>query len=156
MQLVLGAYQEFQIRKLASIYRTISISEVTRVTTSAETGTSLPNDTATETLILDMIKRLELHASVARPSGSSAVLTFKHTSPVLSESDVQQNLTDSMERIKSMTKDIQSTDRRLTHDKEYLKWAFKQKKFGSTGFGDGYSAEEVGWTAGQDEDLMSN
>jgi COP9 signalosome complex subunit 3 len=61
-------------------------------------------------------------------------------------------LTNSLERIKSIAIDIKSTDRRLTYDKDYLKWAHKQKKLDRSGLGDG---EEVTWNPAEDEDLMS-
>jgi COP9 signalosome complex subunit 3 len=58
--------------------------------------------------------------------------------------------------MKSMAMDIKSTDRRLTYDKDYLKWAHKQKKLDRSGLGDGMAAEEMVWNSVEDEDLMSN
>jgi len=152
MLFVLASYQKFQIRRLASVYRTITISEIRQITVSAETGNLLPSDQATETLILQMIADGDLDATISHLSNSEAVLSFSPTGRVLSESDVQLHLTNSLERIKSIAIDIKSTDRRLTYDKDYLKWAHKQKKLDRSGLGDG---EEVTWNPAEDEDLMS-
>ena len=152
MLFVLASYQKFQIRRLANVYRTISISEITQITVSAETGNKLPSDQATETLIRQMIADGDLDATVSHPSNSQAVLSFNPTGPVLSESDVQLRLASSLERIKSIATDIKSIDRRLTYDKDYLKWAHKQKKLDRSGLGDG---EEAPWNPVEDEDLMS-
>jgi COP9 signalosome complex subunit 3 len=154
MMLVLASYQKFQIRNLADVYRTISISDVTRMTVSAETGETLPSDQATETLIAHMIGSGELHATIAHPTDSPAVLTFSPTGLLLSESDVQRHIALSLGQIKSMTDDIRYTDRRLTRDREYLKWAYKNKKLGKNGWGDSISGEDMIWNPIEDEDLM--
>jgi COP9 signalosome complex subunit 3 len=154
MMLVLASYQKFQIRNLANVYRTISISEVTSMTISAETGEILPSNQATETLVAHMISSDELYASIEHPANSSAVLTFSPTGPLLSEFEVQRQLALSLEQIKSMTDDIRYTDRRLTRDKEYLKWAYKNKKLGKNGRGDSITVDDMIWNPVEDEDLM--
>lgn len=156
MLFVLASYQKFKIRRLANVYRTLTISEVTQITDSAETGHKLPSDQATETLILQMIADGDLYATVSHPPNSPAVLSFKPTGPVLPEPEVRQRLASSLERLKSIAMDIKSTDRRLTYDKDYLKWAHKQKKLDRSGLGDGMSGEEMVWNAAEDEDLMSS
>jgi COP9 signalosome complex subunit 3 len=155
MLFVLASYQKFQIRNLANIYRTISISKITHMTISAETGTNLPSNQATETLILQMIADGELHATVSHPTDDLAVLIFNPSIPVLPETEVQLQLTGSLMRIKSMIEGVKVTDRRLTYDREYLKWAHKQKKMDRSGIGDGMSGEDVVWNPVEDEDLMS-
>ncbi len=152
MLFVLASYQKFQIRRLASVYRTITISEITQITLSAETGNKLPSDQATESLIRQMIADGDLEATVSHPSDSGAVLSFNPTGPVLSEADVHLRLASSLESIKSIAIEIKSTDRRLTYDKDYLKWAYKQKKLDRSGLGEG---DEVPWNPVEDEDLMS-
>lgn len=147
MLCILSAYQEFQIRHLARIYRTVSISDVTQMTFSAESGERLPNDQATESLIVDMISRKVLHASITHPVDSAPMLSFKTADPILSELDFERQLQISLRGIKTMAEGIKTTDRRLTFDKEYLKWAHKQKTGGN-------AAEEMG-NGVSDEDLMA-
>lgn len=155
MLFVLASYQKFQIRKLADVYRTIPITEVTKSTVSAETGRRLPSDQATETLVLQMIADRDLLATVSHHIDASAVLSFMPTGPTLSEVEVQQQLARSLNRIKSIAEDIKNTDRRLTYDKEYLKWAHKQRKLERSGLSDGISGEDMLWNQAEDEDLMS-
>jgi COP9 signalosome complex subunit 3 len=154
MNCVLAAHQEFQIRNLATLYRTISIPTITQTTVSAETGTNLPDNRATETLIMGMISRGDLDATIHRPQGEPAFLSFESSAPVLSESDVDRQLIRSLEMIKSMTEDIKNTDQQLTHDKEYLKWAHRQKKTVGA-VNDMFAGEELGWSNNPDEDLMA-
>jgi len=152
---VLTAYQRFQIRNLAKIYTTISIPEITRKTFSAETGHRLSSDQATESLIYSMISDGSLNALVTRTSNSPAVLTFGLTNSSLTESDVEHQLADSMRRIRAMTAEIKSTDQRLMHTKEYLRWAQGQMKLAKAG-----DELDTSWNSGsmdlvEDEDLMA-
>lgn len=154
--LLLASYQKFQICNLAKLYRTISISDITRLTQSAETGQNLPNDRDTEKLVEELISRGTLNATLI--SSSPSILSFSSTSPVLSEEDVKVELAGSMVRLKAMVKDVKATDRRLAHDKEYLKWAAKQKKLKQNGTADA-DTEDSNWgpmTVDGEEDLMSN
>jgi COP9 signalosome complex subunit 3 len=152
---VLAAYQKFEIRNLAKIYRTLSVPDITRITHSAEFGETPPSDEATEELILDMIATGELHASMAYPPSSPAILSFNPIGPILQETQVQRQLAESLERLKSMKNDIKATDKRLTHEKEYLKWANKQKRAAKNGLGDTVG-EDMMWNAADDEDLMGS
>lgn len=157
MEFLLAAYQKFQIRHLARVYRSISISEVTKLTVSAETGQNLPSNQATEHLVADMISQGTLNANMKRTADSSAVLEFNPTDHVFSESDVQEQLVASTEQLKQLADDVKSTDRRLTHEKEYLKWVSKQKSNGKNGATDGsddfFNTNSA--IAIEDEDLMA-
>lgn len=155
MLLVLSSYQRFQIRGLGDVYRTLSVSDITRMTESAEPGQQPPSDEATELLISDMITSGVLHASVTHPPEGPAMLTFSPTGPILSELEVKNQIAASLERVKSMSKDIKATDKRLTQDKEYLKWAKNHKKT-SKNTPDGLIGEEMMWNGGDDEDLMES
>lgn len=154
MHLVLASYQKFQIRRLANVYRTISIAEVKRVTFSAETGANLPSEAATEELILHMINEGELKADIIRGADDVKVLAFAPSDALLSESDVKAQLAESLRRIQSLVEDVKISNRTLTHDKDYLRWAQKQKNTERSGGGDGISAEDVLWNQVDDEDLM--
>lgn len=156
MGCILAAYQQHQIRGLSNLYRTISISHIAESTSSAETGAKLATDEAVEGLIMEMISRGELQGVLARSSNGQPFLTFNPTGPVLTESRVEEELAAAMVRIKRMMEDIKTTDHLLTHEKEYLRWAHKQKKAGDANSGNGYAGEELGWNIGpDDEDLMA-
>jgi COP9 signalosome complex subunit 3 len=129
MYTVLAAYQKTQIRNLAEVYSTISIPEIQGLTTSAEVGTKVTSQVV-ENLVQSMITSGELHASLSHPTNGPPVLTFSSTGPVLSESEMQRELRASKERIEFLTNEIKQTGRSLTQDKEYIKWAQKQKKNG--------------------------
>jgi COP9 signalosome complex subunit 3 len=159
---VLAAYQKFQIRALANVYSKISIPEIVSQTTSAETGIKLPSAQAGEALIRSMIQLGELHARLSPPTTSGpSILTFSPTGQVLTEHEMQRELTTSAERIKSLTKEVKQTDRMLTHDKEYIKHVQKQKKNtkgGAQSSSHEYADTGMEWDDGadalEDEDIM--
>lgn len=157
---VLSAYQKYQIRSLANIYSAISISEVTAKTWSAETGKRLPDDAATERLVRAMIAEGSLNASVRSNPGGPAILSFEPVQ-VFTESQMAQKLGVAVRSIEAVTKDLKLTDHRLTEDKEYLKWANKQRKAGNKGsvgmMFAGNEEMDLTWNGPDafDEDLMS-
>jgi COP9 signalosome complex subunit 3 len=142
---VLSAYQKFQIRNLANIYSSLSLAEINGLTVSAETGKPLTSTEAVEELVLSMISDGSLHATLIQDSDAPPVLTFNSTGPILSELEVQVQLAQSMLRLKSLADDVKSTDRRLTQEKEYLKWALKQKKTSQSHGAGGTPGAESGW-----------
>jgi COP9 signalosome complex subunit 3 len=153
---ILAAYQQHQICGLSKVYRTISVSRISESTFSAETGNRLSTDEAVEDLIMEMISCGEVQGTLSRSSNQRAFLTFTPTGPASTESHVEEELADAMGRIKRMVEDIKTTDHLLTHEKEYLRWAHKQKKLGDANSGDGYVGEELGWNIRpDDEDLMA-
>ncbi|KAI9740935.1 MAG: hypothetical protein M1818_004541 [Claussenomyces sp. TS43310] len=158
MNLVLGAYQRYQIRHLAQVYRSISISEVTRLTVSAETGANLTSDQDTERLVSDMISQGTLHAHISRSADSIAVLEFDPDDRISSEVEIKEELAASLLRLKSIMEAVTSTDHRLTHEKEYLKYMARLKAQGKDGSVEGSMGEDA-WSVGnghgiEDEDLM--
>lgn len=157
MLLVLAAYQKFQIRALADVYGTLSISDITHMTESAEPGDKAPSDESTEALISEMIASGALHASLSHSSSpdSPLVLTFSPTGLILSEQEVKARIAASLMRVKDVSGDIKSTDKRLTQDKEYLKYAKNQKKMAQNN-GGGLLGEDMMWSGANDEDLMGS
>ena len=152
---VLAAYQKFQIRNLANIYSKVSIQEVVNQTMSAETGNKLPSAQAAETLIQSMIADGTLNATMSSSPNSPSVLTFKSGGPILSEAQIHTELAASTERIQYLTQEIKNTDRMLTHDKEYIKYAQKQKKAAKNSQVDqGIAGGEMDWNSMEDEDIM--
>lgn len=160
---VLAAYQKFQIRGLAKVYSKISIPEVVSQTTSAETGLKLPSAQAGESLVQNMIRSGELHARLSPPGASGpSILTFSLSGQVLSEHEMQRELTTSAERVKALTREVKQTDRMLTHDKEYIKYVQKQKKNPRGGPNSSHEFGDAGtdWNDDadallEDEDIMS-
>ncbi|KAH8592768.1 hypothetical protein B0O99DRAFT_628935 [Bisporella sp. PMI_857] len=153
---VLAAYQKFQIRNLANIYSKISIPEIRDLTTSAETGKQLPSVQAVKDLVTSMINDESLSATLTQPSSGPAVLVFKPAGSSLSEEEMQKSLLEASERIQSLTQQITLTDRMLTYDKEYIKYAQKQKKNIRNGAtqDQGIGGSEMELDFG-DEDLMA-
>lgn len=156
---VLGAYQKHQIRGLASVYTTLSMSEVTRKTYSAITGKNLPNDQATEQLVRRMIKEGSLNASLGSNSNGSTILHFE-AAQALSESEMAKKLDAALQNIQAVTRDVKQTDHRLSEDREYLRWAHRQRKLGSKGpvnvLHELQEEMDLTWTGpDEDEDLMS-
>jgi len=124
---ILAAYQKNQIRNLADVYIKISIPEIQNLTTSAETGQKQSN-IVVEGLVQDMITTGQLSATLSHPSNGPPVLNFSATGPNVSEADMKRELLASRDRIQFLTNEIKQTDRILTQDKEYIKWAQKEKK----------------------------
>ncbi|KAF7860320.1 hypothetical protein EAF04_008447 [Stromatinia cepivora] len=154
MYCVLCAYQKFQIRNLANVYSKIGAADIMSLTTSAETGAKLTSIKQIEDLIQSMIADGTLPATMIRDQSGHAVLAFAPTGPVLSETQVQNDLVASTRRIQSLAKQIKVTDRVLTHDKRYLDSAqrakSKAKKVG------GVTVDAMDWnTVIEDEDIMT-
>lgn len=149
---VLAAYQRFHILKLAEVYSKISISEIIKETTSAESGSKLPNVTAGEQLVRDMINAGELHATLGTGSNGQAILTFLPTGKDLNEAQMKRELALSTIKIQALTNEIKTTDRMLTHDKDWVKYATKMKKNPKDDHGVGM--DDSFGDADPDEDLM--
>jgi len=144
---VLAAYQRFQIRNLSKIYSKISIQEIIKETTSAETGARLPSVAAGEQLVREMIGNGELHASLGVSQSGQSILTFSPKGPILTEVEMKKELAVSTLRIKN-------TDRLLTHDKEYIKHAQKMKKTADGSADQGISGAQDFHDPIEDEDIM--
>ena len=156
---VLAAYQKFQIKNLANVYSKVSIPEIYQQTTSAETGGKLANANAVEVLVQNMIQSGELHATLSTTAGQPSVVTFSITGPTLTEAQVQREMITATARIQALTKQINQTDRMLTHDKEYIKYVQKQKKNSRQGSAadQGISGADMDWNGDiEEEDLMGN
>ena len=95
---------------------------------SAETGSRLPTSQAAEQLVQSMIADGTLHATMSRSPSGPSILTFSPGGPVLTEAQMKRELAASTERMQTLTQEIRQTDRMLTHEKEYIKYAQKQKK----------------------------
>lgn len=150
---VLAAYQKNQIRNLANIYSKVSISEIQSMTKSAETG-GIISQPATETLVRDMIKDGELNATLSQPTTGSPILTFSSkVGPIISETEMQQQLREAASQINFLSNEIKQTDRNLLHDKEYIKHVQKQEKNKSKGDA-GVGGQDMEWNNGDDETLM--
>lgn len=152
---VQAAYQKFQIRNLANVYSKIGAADIMNLTTSAETGAKLTSVKQIEDLVQSMIADGTLPATMIRDQSGHTVLTFSPTGPVLSETQVQNDLVASTRRIQSLAKQIKVTDRILTHDKRYIESAqrvkMKAKAAAASGSGDTMDWDNVI----EDEDIMT-
>lgn len=153
---VLAAHLPFQIRKLADIYSKISVPEIILQTVSAETGNRLPSAEAAEGLIQSMIREGSLHATLSHPPNEHAILAFVDNVPELSEAEMQRELAATTQRMQALAREIKETDHMLTHDKEYIKYATKQKRLGKTTPGESSVNQScMDWNPLEDEDLMT-
>lgn len=146
---VVVAYQRFQIINLAKVYSKISIQEIVKETTSAETGAKLDSVATGEALVRDMISRKEIEATLATSPSGQSILCFTPGGKVLSELEIKKELAASTLRIQALTQEVKATDRMLTHDKDYIKTTQKQRKHGASES----SFLEIE-AMGEDEDIM--
>ncbi|KAH8685727.1 hypothetical protein BGZ60DRAFT_99862 [Tricladium varicosporioides] len=154
MKCVLAAYQKFQIRNLAKVYSKISIPEVHNLTMSAETGSKLSNVGECEALVRTMIAEESLHATLAiKAANQASVLVFTGDGLILTEKQMQAALGEKTIRIKKLTQEIKNTDHMLTHEKEYIRFAQKQKKQSKAAQDQGI-VTDMDWNGVDDEDLM--
>ncbi|TGO46452.1 hypothetical protein BOTNAR_0587g00050 [Botryotinia narcissicola] len=152
---VLAAYQKFQIRNLANVYSKIGAADIMSLTMSAETGAKLTSIKQIEDLVQSMIAEGTLPATMVRDQSGHAVVTFSPTGPVLSETQVQNDLVASTRRIQSLSKQIKVTDRVLTHDKRYIDSAQKAQLKQKNAANAGGTAEPLDWNSLiEDEDIM--
>jgi COP9 signalosome complex subunit 3 len=148
---VMAAYQQFQIRNLANVHTKLTMVDIHNLTQSAELGGKLPNVTAVETLVSSMIAEGSLHATLTHPPNQSPILIFSQGGPVLSEKQTQTALAASTLRLKGLTDEIKTTDRMMTYEKEYIKYAQRVKKTLNMD-----QAVGVEWSGMDDEDLMGS
>lgn len=152
---VLAAYQKFQIRNLANVYSKIGAADIMSLTMSAETGGKLTSIKQIEDLVQSMIAEGTLPATMIRDQSGHAVVAFSPTGPVLSETQVQNDLVASTRRIQSLAKQIKVTDRVLTHDKRYIDSAQKAQLKLKNAANAGGTAEPLDWNSIiEDEDIM--
>lgn len=150
---VLAAFQRFQIRGLAQVYSKISIPEVVSQTTSAVTGCKLTSAQEGENLVRAMIRNGDLHATLSDPPTGPSILTLLSSGPVLTEAQMQTELATTTARIHALTKEIKQTDRMLTHEKEYIKFALKHRKHQKlVSAGDEQALQQQDWIDANDDD----
>lgn len=151
---VVAAYQQFQIKNLGTIYTKISIPEIHNQTQSAESGGKLPNAQAVDVLVRAMIGTNQLRASLS--NGAPPILAFASTGPVLSEPEMQRELSAATQRIVNLTNEIKKTDRVLTHDKDFIKFHQKYLKNKEAADKSGVTTDiAMDWKDEEDEDLMA-
>ncbi|XXH03542.1 hypothetical protein Hte_009947 [Hypoxylon texense] len=125
---VLAAYQKWRVLGLEQIYSKVSLSEIRQQTTSAETGTHLPNDADVEGLLQNMIISGMLSGVVEKNDDGTKFLTFLSPSTHLSEEDVARQLAGSAVRLKQLQPLFKATRERLGTSKEYIKHVIKEEK----------------------------
>lgn len=154
---VLASYQKLQIRNLGKIYSKISILDVQNQTTSAETGCKLSTVAEVESLVLNMISEGDLFATTSS-SGGSSILTFSPSGPILSESQIQQELVSTISRVQDISREISLTDRNLTYNPSFVRYLQRNKLGYKQRIGDmeGHGADYgMNWDVDvDDEDIM--
>ncbi|KAI8962846.1 hypothetical protein F5Y11DRAFT_321130 [Daldinia sp. FL1419] len=127
VQEVLSAYQKWQVLGLEKIYSKISLSEIRKQTTSAETGETLPKDEDMEMLVQNMIISGMLNGVVEKNDDGTAFLTFLSSSMQLSEKDVAREYSAAAAQLKKLQPIFKATKERLGTSKEYIKHVTKEK-----------------------------
>lgn len=127
VQEVLAAYQKWQVLGLKQIYSKISLSEIRKQTTSAETGNMLQKDEDVQTLVQNMIISGMLNGVVEKNDDGTAFLTFLSPSTQLSEKEFATELAGTAARLKQLQPIFKTTKERLGTSKEYIKHVTKEK-----------------------------
>ncbi|CAD6500664.1 BgTH12-06373 [Blumeria graminis f. sp. triticale] len=155
---VLASYQKLQIRNLANIYSKISVSEVQNQTISAETGSKLSTVAEVESLVLNMIERGDLSATISSSPDGSSILSFSPTGPILSEAQMQQEIASTISRVQDISREISLTDRNLTYNPSFVRYLQRNKLGYKQRIGDteGHVADyTMSWDVDvEDEDIM--
>lgn len=125
---VLAAYQKWRVLGLERVYSKISLPEIRRQTTSAETGQPLAGDDDVEMLLQNMIISGMLSGVIEKNDDGTAFLTFLSPSARMSEQDVARELAASAGRLKQLQPLFKATRDRLGTSKEYVRYAIKEKR----------------------------
>ncbi|CAM1500674.1 Fc.00g098360.m01.CDS01 [Cosmosporella sp. VM-42] len=150
---VMAAYQKWQVINLRFIYHQISISQVRRVTLSAETGEPLKDDQEVLSLLQSMSESKMLNGELQLGnSGEESYLLFQEDDTSMTEVEFAREIAQSHHNIKSLGQQYQAVNERLSGSKEYVKHVIREQK----------RAEREGSDAGvgfdtqiEDEDLMT-
>ncbi|KAI0521846.1 cop9 subunit [Xylaria bambusicola] len=150
---VMASYQKWRVLSLQDIYTKISIAEIRQMTKSAETGFALSKDEDVEALIQNMIIAAMLNGVIEKNDDGTKFLQF--LSPTAhSEADVAREMKNAAAIVHHLRRVSASTDHRLGHSKEFIKFLMKEAKREKSG-------ETQDPTLGfetllEDEDLMGD
>ncbi|KAI0179131.1 hypothetical protein GGR52DRAFT_535017 [Hypoxylon sp. FL1284] len=125
---VLAAYQQWRVLGLEQIYSKVSLSEIRRQTTSAETGAPLEKDEDVEMLLQNMIIEGMLSGVIEKNDDGTTFLTFLSPSMRLSEQDVARELAGSATRLSQLRPLFKATRNRLGTSHEYIRHMVLQEK----------------------------
>ncbi|KAF7538447.1 hypothetical protein G7Z17_g12627 [Cylindrodendrum hubeiense] len=150
---VVAAYQKWQIINLRDIYKQISISQLRRITLSAETGEPLKDDDEVANLVREMIGSNLLKGELLQGNGGEdSYLKFHDESDFMTETDFAREIAQRHHNIESLGKQYQAANDRLSSSKEYVRHMVREQK----------RAEKDGTDPGvgfdsqiEDEDLMT-
>lgn len=149
---VLSAYQKWQIINLHKVFTEVSVSQVRRLTYSAETGEHLPTDEDATALIQSMLASGMVKGTLEIDGAHGSFLKFGDASAVLSEEDFARQIATSHARITALNAQYRDVNDRLSEKKEYIKYIVQEQK----------RAEKDGPDPGigfdsqiEDEDLMT-
>ncbi|KAF5010012.1 hypothetical protein FDECE_3791 [Fusarium decemcellulare] len=150
---VVAAYQKWQIINLRDIYKQISISQLRRVTLSAETGEVLRDDDEATRLVRGMIDSGQLKGELLLGnSGDDSYLLFQEESDSLTEVEFAQEIAQRHHNIQSLGKQYKAANERLSSSKEYVRHLVREQKRADKDSAD----PGVGFDSQiEDEDLMT-
>ncbi|CAJ2502862.1 Uu.00g102560.m01.CDS01 [Anthostomella pinea] len=152
VQEVLAAYQKWRVLGLQDVYTKITISEIRKQTTSAETGEKLGKDEDVRMLIQNMIIGGMLNGVIEKNDDGTDFLTFLSPTTQLSEQDFAKELARTAMRLKQLQPIFKATNERLGTNKDYVKHLIKESK--RTDKGDGQDPTLGFDSQVDDEDLM--
>ncbi|KAK7394083.1 hypothetical protein QQX98_013136 [Neonectria punicea] len=147
---VVASYQKWQIINLRDIYKQISISQLRRVTLSAETGEPLTSDQATTNLVREMIESNLLKGELLQ--GEDSYLKFRDDSDLMTETDFAREIAQHHHNIEALGTQYKTANERLSSSKEYVKHMVREQKRADkdgTDPGIGFDSQI------EDEDLMT-
>ena len=150
---VVAAYQKWQIINAHKIYQQVSISQLRKLTFSAESGESLKTNQEVIDLVGGMIASNMLKAELqVGNSGEDGYLTFQDETMALTEAAFATKVAACSQNIQSLGKQYQATNERLSSNSVYIRHLLREQK----------RAEKDGADAGigfdaqiEDEDLMT-
>lgn len=150
---VVAAYQKWQIINAQKIYQQIPISQLRKLTFSAESGESLKTDQEIIQLVQSMIESNMLKAELQLGnSGEDSYLKFQDETLSLTEVEFAKEVTTCHRNIDSLGKQYKATNERLSSNSLYVRHLIREQK----------RAEKDGADAGigfdsqiEDEDLMT-
>jgi len=129
VDLVISAFQKWQIVGLGNLYSKISISEVRQLTQSAVTGKPLETDAEVEALLKSMIESKMLSATLEPASfGRPAHLAFLPSPALIPEAKYATQLEAAVQSVAKVTADIEAANAALGRNREYLRYLQKEKK----------------------------
>ncbi|ROT37720.1 hypothetical protein SODALDRAFT_279922 [Sodiomyces alkalinus F11] len=126
---VLAAAQKWAIMDLSNLYTRLSLNLVRELTKSGQTGESLATEQEVEDLIRGMIESGMLRATLTQQhSDGTKCLAFLSRGEDLSEEEFASKMKGSVDSLKALGHTVETTNLRLTMNKDYAKHVLRDQK----------------------------